>query len=199
MNLARRESSRIAFIRMDNDSRYRKALLRRSKPSKGVYPLGAYVYFRREQVRKSRDSPDPIHRWFGPARVIGYEGVRGEGSGATIVYLRYQGSSVLAAPEQLRYAAEEELIVWDNLAPDLRDKDQHPGPHFVHDVRAPYQERRRRPVVQQIVVVPQGGGVPAERAPAVVVVPAVVHEVPDPATSTRSSAITFTRSTPTPS
>ena len=43
MNLARREAARVAFIRMDNDNRYRTALLRKSRPSKGVFPLGAYV------------------------------------------------------------------------------------------------------------------------------------------------------------
>ena len=53
MNVVRREAAHFAFIRMDNDNRYRTALLRKSKPSKGVFPLGAYVYFRREQARQT--------------------------------------------------------------------------------------------------------------------------------------------------
>lgn len=69
------------------------------------------------QSRAGRDSTDPIHRWFRPPRVIGYERATSDGSEPTIVYLRYQGQSVAAAPEQLRYAAEEEILAWDNLAP----------------------------------------------------------------------------------
>lgn len=46
MKLARREAARVALIRMDNDNRYRTALLRKARPSRGFYP---------------------IHRWFRPA------------------------------------------------------------------------------------------------------------------------------------
>eukprot|EP00969_Alexandrium_andersonii_P242229 10698020-Alexandrium_andersonii.AAC.1 len=65
--LALRESARQAFIKLDNSSRYRRALLRKSVPQRGPYALGCYVYFRRTAVRKG-ETQAPGMRWFGPAR-----------------------------------------------------------------------------------------------------------------------------------
>eukprot|EP00959_Pyramimonas_sp_CCMP1952_P269835 5641610-Pyramimonas_sp.AAC.1 len=55
---------------MDNDNRVRRAKLARSTPTRGPFPVGAYVYFRRTRVRPG-ESPALFHRWFGVARAIG--------------------------------------------------------------------------------------------------------------------------------
>ena len=86
-SLSVREQARIAFIRMDNDQRIRKSLLRKAQHHDGPYPVGAAVYFRRQQKRRGEL---PNHRWFGIARVIGHEG-RGHG-----VWLRYGASTTLS-------------------------------------------------------------------------------------------------------
>jgi hypothetical protein len=65
-----RESARVAQIRMDTDARVRRALLHQSTPTRGPYPVGAYVYFFKAQ--KPRDD-QRNYKWFGPARVIGVE------------------------------------------------------------------------------------------------------------------------------
>ena len=70
INLQRREVAKLAYIEHDSDARVRRALLRKAVPQRGPYPVGAYVYFRRAQVRPGEV---PVHRWFGIARVIGHE------------------------------------------------------------------------------------------------------------------------------
>ena len=115
-NLARREACRIGFVRMDNDSAYRKALLRMSRPQRGPFIIGSYVYFARPQRRacaNMSEGLEHVQRWYGPARVIGYEGDH-EGSSHCIV-LRYCSATITAAPEQLRFASEDELLSWNSL------------------------------------------------------------------------------------
>ena len=71
-NLLWRESAKVAFIHMDNDNRVRWARLGRATPTRGPFPVGSYVYFRRTQPRPG-ESPALFHRWFGVARVIGHD------------------------------------------------------------------------------------------------------------------------------
>ena len=120
---ARRESARIAFVRADNDSRVRRALLHRAVPHRGPFPQGAGVYFRRSQITHG-DSP--VHRWFGVARVLGHEG-RGHG-----VWLRYGTSIILCSPEQLRFAAADEILASSQMAPYIEQG--HAGRHYI-DIR----------------------------------------------------------------
>eukprot|EP00435_Cladocopium_sp_Y103_P035729 s1670_g9.t1 len=47
--LAVREAARVAQIKMDTDARVRRALLRQSTPTRGPFPVGAYVYFFKAQ------------------------------------------------------------------------------------------------------------------------------------------------------
>ena len=58
-NLAWRESARCAFVKMDNSNTYRKALLRKSRPQRGPFVIGAYVYFSRVQVRPTQEDEVP--------------------------------------------------------------------------------------------------------------------------------------------
>ena len=39
-----RENAKVAQIRMDTDARVRRALLSKSTPVRGPFPVGAYVY-----------------------------------------------------------------------------------------------------------------------------------------------------------
>ena len=144
--LATRESARCAFVKLDNSSRYRKALLRRSVPQRGPYPLGCYVYFRRNAVRKD-ESRAPGMRWFGPARVIGHEGAseanmgtnyhdgRAEKAVSHGIWLRFQNTSILASPEQLRFASDDELLAFNILHGDTGQQ-QRSGPRSHIDVRS---------------------------------------------------------------
>ena len=128
-SLAVREAARLAFVRLDNSSKYRRALLRRSVPQRGPYPLGCYVYFRRSNIRKG-ETAAPGMRWFGPARVIGHEGASAGTMGTNAndahaksgvshgIWLRYQNTSILASPEQLRFASDDELLAFNILHGD---------------------------------------------------------------------------------
>ena len=120
-NLAIREAARVAQIRLDTDSRVRRALLRKSTPVRGPYPIGSYVYFYRRQVpRQVQEADSRNYNWYGPARVIGVElrnprrlqDPEGTTSGAAphSYWLRYGPSVVLASGEQLRFASEDELL-----------------------------------------------------------------------------------------
>ena len=93
----RDRASRVAYCRIDNDSRLRRALLHRAKHHEGPFDVGSAVYYRRAQIRAGET---PVHRWFGVARVVGHEG-RGHG-----VWLRHGPSLILASPQQLRFAME---------------------------------------------------------------------------------------------
>ena len=115
-NLALRETARICQIKLDTDSRVRRALLHQSTPTRGPFPIGAYVYFLRQQ--QGADSRG--FKWYGPARVIGVEmrnQKRGQedeiptGGGQPHSYwVRYGPSVVLVTGEQLRFASEDELV-----------------------------------------------------------------------------------------
>ena len=110
-NLAIREASRVAYCRVDNDSRLRRAMLQRTKQHDGPFPVGSAVYYRRSQVRRGET---PVRIWSGLARVVGHEG-RGHG-----IWLRHGPSLVLASPQQLRFALEEELLAARSVSDDLR-------------------------------------------------------------------------------
>ena len=112
-----RENAKIAQIRMDTDSRVRRALLRQSTPVRGPFPVGSYVYFYRMQQQPGTSRQ---YRWFGPGRVIGVE-LRNprrlededeptEGGAPHSYWIRYGPSVVLTTGEQMRFASEDELL-----------------------------------------------------------------------------------------
>ena len=110
-SLAIREAARVAYCRLDNDCRVRRAMLLRTRPHDGPCPFGSAVYYRRAQVRRGET---PLHRWFGIARVVGHEG-RGSG-----IWLRHGPSLVSASPQQIRFAMEEELLASRLLGEDMK-------------------------------------------------------------------------------
>lgn len=112
-----RENAKVAQIRMDTDSRVRRALLRQSTPVRGPFPVGSYVYFFRMQQQPGTSRQ---YRWFGPGRVIGVE-LRNprrlededeptEGGAPHSYWIRYGPSVVLTTGEQMRFASEDELL-----------------------------------------------------------------------------------------
>ena len=113
-----RENAKVAQIRLDTDSRVRRALLRKSTPTRGPYPVGAYVYF--YKVQPQHQEGERPYKWFGPARVIGVElrnprrledeDMPTEGGQPHSYWLRYGHTVVLATGEQLRFASEDELL-----------------------------------------------------------------------------------------
>ncbi|CAJ1330013.1 unnamed protein product [Effrenium voratum] len=115
-NLNIREAARVAQIRLDTDARIRRALLHQSTPSRGPFPVGAYVYFYRQQVRPGQTG-DRSQRWHGPARVIGIEPRNPhrledpeemtDGAAPHSYWLRYGSSVVLTSGEQMRFANED--------------------------------------------------------------------------------------------
>ena len=141
--LAVRESARVAQIRMDTDSRVRRALLKQSTPTRGPYPVGAYVYFFKAQ--KPRDD-QRNYRWFGPARVIGVE-LRNprrlededpatDGGQPHSYWLRYGPAVILATGEQLRFASEDELLAAHHVPHYAVQPDQVRGARQYLDVRS---------------------------------------------------------------
>ena len=112
--LAIREAARVAQIRLDSGSRVRRALLRKSTPTRGPYPIGSYVYFYADSLnndskmaapttgmdlRRSLDLNSATHA--DPAT---------DGSAPSSYWLRYRPSVILASGEQLRFASEDELL-----------------------------------------------------------------------------------------
>ena len=139
-----REQARVAQIRLDTDSRVRRALLHKSTPSRGPYPIGAYVYFFKLQPQRG-DARN--FKWFGPARVIGVElrnprrledeDPGAEGGAPHSCWLRYGPSVVLATGEQLRFASEDELLA-AHMVPEYAVQEAHiRGARGYADIRNP--------------------------------------------------------------
>ena len=130
-SLGIREIARVAQVRLDNDARVRRALLHKSTPTRGPYPVGSYVYFYRLQAPPTGQARAQARnfRWFGPARVIGVETrnqrraedveFATEGGQPHAYWLRYGPSVVLVTGEQLRFASEDELLAAHSLPEEV--------------------------------------------------------------------------------
>ena len=66
-NLLRREQARKAFVQADNDSAFRRALLRQSRPGRIEYEAGDWVLYWRSSRGNNRLERG---RWHGPAQVV---------------------------------------------------------------------------------------------------------------------------------
>ena len=97
-SLKRREVARRAFVQADNDSAFRRALLRRSRPGIVECEAGDWVLYWRRAKTNSRLERG---RWHGPAQVIVVEGKK-------VVWLSHLGRLIRASPEQLRPASLRE-------------------------------------------------------------------------------------------
>ena len=96
--LKRREAARKAFVQADNDSAFRRALLRRSRPGIVEFESGDWVLYWRKQKGNSRIMRG---KWYGPAQVIVVEDKK-------VVWLSHLGRLIRASPEQLRPASLRE-------------------------------------------------------------------------------------------
>ena len=99
-SLARRESARRAFVQADNDSAYRRALLRRSRPGVIRFETGDWVLYWRKAQANNRVERG---QWRGPAQVISVEANK-------VVWLSHAGRIVRASPQQLRPASLREYM-----------------------------------------------------------------------------------------
>ena len=97
-DLQRRETARRAFVRADNDSAFRRALLRRSRPGQFQWEAGDWILYWKKDGSKSRLVKG---RWHGPAQVISVE--RGK-----IVWVSHCGRLIRASPQHLRPASLRE-------------------------------------------------------------------------------------------
>ena len=96
-NLTRREIARRVFHAADNDQALRRALLRRTRPSRGHYEPGTLVMLWKQTINQKG--------WYGPARVIQQEG-------QTCVWCNHMGNILKVAPEHVRpVSAAEEIHV----------------------------------------------------------------------------------------
>ena len=95
--LAMRETARKAFHEADNQMSLRRAMLRRSRPTRGEYIPGEWVMVWRLKENK--------RCWVGPAKIIQQDGPHQ-------VFCLFQGTMIRAAPEHVRAvsAAEAQLI-----------------------------------------------------------------------------------------
>eukprot|EP00435_Cladocopium_sp_Y103_P042043 s45_g11.t1 len=97
-SLQRREAARKAFVQADNDSAFRRALLRRSRPGVISFEPGDWVLYWRKSKGNNRTERG---RWYGPSQVLMLEGKR-------VVWLSHLGRLIRASPEQLRPASLRE-------------------------------------------------------------------------------------------
>ena len=97
-NLQRREQARKAFVSADNDSSYRRALLRRSRPGSIEFEQGDWVLY----WKRARGNDRSIRgKWHGPAQVITVEQNK-------VIWLSHGGYLVRASPQHLRPASLRE-------------------------------------------------------------------------------------------
>eukprot|EP00435_Cladocopium_sp_Y103_P042279 s1426_g11.t1 len=94
-SLLRREAARKAYVQADNDSSFRRALLRQNRPGKVVFSSGDWVLYWRSNKSNNRVDRG---RWHGPAQVVVSEKKR-------VVWLSHLGRLIRASPEQLRPAS----------------------------------------------------------------------------------------------
>ena len=143
--LSIREAAKVAQIRLDTESRVRRALLHQSTPTRGPFPVGSYVYFLRLQMPKASRRN---YKWFGPARVIGCElrsptrlqddeELPTDGGQPRSYWLRYGSSVVLVTGEQLRFASEDELIAAHTIPQEVLEPEYARGARNFVDLRGP--------------------------------------------------------------
>ena len=107
-SLALRESARKAWIRMDNSSKLRRALVSKSRDQTTTFLPGMQVYFWRRGGQfktggaafKGKYRKDP-ERWVGPALILAVEGSRA-------IWISYRMALLKVSPEHVRVATAEE-------------------------------------------------------------------------------------------
>ena len=93
-----RSLARKTFVHADNSQAIRRALLRRSCPSRGPFQVGQQVMYWRHHTKANRREGD---RWHGPARIISQEN-------STTVWVVHAHRVLRCSPESLRPASIRE-------------------------------------------------------------------------------------------
>ena len=96
-----RQAARTAWVRLDNSSRLRRAMLAKSTTQVGPRLPGEQVYFWKSSGMKPRGKPDPA-RWIGPAVVLSVAG--------SVVWLGYRQRLIKASAVNARSATADELM-----------------------------------------------------------------------------------------
>jgi hypothetical protein len=119
-HLAIRQAARMAWARLDNSSRVRRAMLSKTRAPRGPWLPGSQVYFwRRAGLSKKknfkgrvRQDPD---RWIGPGVVLAVEGSRA-------VWISYRAKLMKVAPEHVRDATAEETFAQEFVLEELSEQ-----------------------------------------------------------------------------
>ena len=107
-----RFAAREAFVKVSCSDALK---LRKVKPSRGPFPVGAYVFY----YDASDTAPGP-ECWRGVARVVGHEG-------SHTVWLSHRGLLIAVSPEHLAFAMDEEVQHWLNVGTETELMDAQPG------------------------------------------------------------------------
>ena len=86
-----RQAAKEAFMQVDSSQKIRKAMLRKAAPIRGPYRIGNMVNFHRHG------------KWYGPARVLAYEGT-------SSLWLVHGGVTILVAETSCRPSSTEEIF-----------------------------------------------------------------------------------------
>ena len=90
LQLLMRQAAKEAFVHVDSCNKVRKALLRKSVPMRGPYRVGNLLNFHRKG------------KWYGPARMLGYQGT-------SSIWLLHGGVTLLVPETSCRPASAEEI------------------------------------------------------------------------------------------
>ena len=88
--LLMRQAAKEAFLDVDSCNKVRKALLRKSVPMRGPYRVGNLLNFHRKG------------KWYGPARMLGYQGT-------SSIWLLHGGVTLLVPETSCRPTSAEEI------------------------------------------------------------------------------------------
>ena len=119
-HLAIRQAARMAWARLDNSSRVRRAMLSKARTPRGPSLPGSQVYFWRraglskKKTFKGRVRQDP-DRWIGPGVVLAVEGSRA-------VWISYRAKLMKVAPEHVRDATAEETFAQEFVLEELAEQ-----------------------------------------------------------------------------
>ena len=105
-----RQAARRAFVAIDEDDKVRRAIDRRSRPPRGPFDFGDYVYYWRKYPR------DGAHgRWHGPGVIIGKHG-------DSRLWVAVGTKVLKCAPEQLRRTTADQEAAIRMVSEDLVNK-----------------------------------------------------------------------------
>ena len=140
--LAVRESARVAQIRLDTDSRVRRALLKPSIPTRGPYtqlePMSTSSKLKGHKMTNETTDGLGLHGSFGVELRNPDDDPATDGGQPHSYWLRYGPSVTLATGGQLRFASEDELRMncWQLMPHYAVQPDQVRGARQYLDVRS---------------------------------------------------------------